>query len=120
MISKTCGNRDDAPCKCNGSGFINDPEMGNLICDCTFRKAGLGGRMFKITIEGPDLEQPVVFEYERVTVVQERWVERVYAPGAGPLGPYDLVYNGQKRLLLKAWSGCRDYESFVTSEEISK
>jgi len=29
--------RDDAPCKCNGTGFI-----GNLICDCTFRKAGLG------------------------------------------------------------------------------
>ena len=34
--------RDDAPCKCNGSGFIVDPEFGNIICDCTFRKAGLG------------------------------------------------------------------------------
>jgi len=35
--------RDDAPCKCNGTGFISDPIIGNLICDCTFRKAGLGG-----------------------------------------------------------------------------
>ena len=34
--------RDDAPCKCNGTGFIRDPIIGNLICDCTFRKAGLG------------------------------------------------------------------------------
>ena len=77
--------------------------------------------MFKITIEGPDLEQPVVFEYERVTVDQERGVERVYAPSSEPLSdPYDLVSNGQRRILLKAWSGCRDYESFVASEEISK
>ena len=113
--------RDDAPCKCNGTGFISDPEMGNLICDCTFRKAGLGGRMFKITIEGPDLEQPVVFEYEYVTVAQERGIARVYTPGPESFGrPIDLVPNGHKRLLLKAWSGCRDYESFVTSEEISK
>ena len=77
--------------------------------------------MFKITIEGPDLEQPVVFEYERVTVAKERGVERVYTPRSEPLSdPYDLVSNGQRRLLLKAWSGCYDYESFVTSEEISK
>ena len=77
--------------------------------------------MFKITVEGPALEGPVVFEYEYVTVVPERGVERVYTPSSEPLGdPYDLVSNGQRRLLLKAWSGCRDYESFVTSEEISK
>ena len=34
--------QDDLQCKCNGSGFIDDPDIGNLICDCTFRKAGLG------------------------------------------------------------------------------
>ena len=56
--------------------------------------------MFKITIEGPDLEQPVVFEYEYVTVAAERGVERVYTPGPeGFCDPYDLVSNGRRRLL---------------------
>ena len=34
--------REDATCSCDGSGFINDPKLGNLICDCTFKQAGLG------------------------------------------------------------------------------
>lgn len=74
--------------------------------------------MFKITIEGPDLEQPVVLEYEHVTVAQERGIAKVYTPGPDSFGrPVDLCPNGQRRLLLKAWSGCLDYDSFVTSEE---
>lgn len=28
--------------KCKGIGYINDDLSGTLICDCTFRKAGLG------------------------------------------------------------------------------
>jgi hypothetical protein len=74
--------------------------------------------MYRITVEGPYLEEPVVFEYERVTVAQERGIAKVYTPGSESFGrPVDLVSNGQRRLLLKAWSGCYDYDSFVASEE---
>ena len=35
---------DDLKCVCNGSGYVNDLELGNLICGCTF-KVRLGGDM---------------------------------------------------------------------------
>ena len=76
--------------------------------------------MYKITIESDNLKTPVVLEYDHVTLTQERGLITIYDRGAESFGrPVNLKPNGHQRMLLKAWSGCRDYESFIASEEVT-
>lgn len=76
--------------------------------------------MYKITIEGGKFTEPVVFEFEEIYVSQERGLAKIYDRGAESFGrPVDLKPNGHIRFLLKAWSGCRDYDAFIASEEVT-
>lgn len=75
---------------------------------------------YTITIKGPKMAEPVVFEYEHVTLTQERGLRKIYDRGAESFGrPVNLEPNGHQRMRLKAWSGCHDYGTFVASEEVT-
>ena len=76
--------------------------------------------MYKVTIEGGDFKEPVVLEYEKVFISQERGINKVYRSGPYSYSfgqPVDLKPNGHKRACIKLWSGCQDYESFRASGE---
>jgi len=76
--------------------------------------------MYKITIEGGEFTEPVVFSFDKVSVSQEQGIVKIYERGGESFGrPVDLKLNGQRRLLLKAWSGCYDYDCFTPSEEVT-
>ena len=70
--------------------------------------------MYKVTIEHETLKKPIVLEYECMSCVQERGLNDIKKLGTFRV---DLKPNGQKRALIKLWSGCGQYETFVAHGE---
>ena len=70
--------------------------------------------MIRITIEEYDdnsetPSQTNTFEFESFSISQERGVGK-YRSKSGKVT--DINPNGQKRMTIKAWTGCRIYENF--------
>jgi len=92
--------REDATCKCDGSGFINDPDLGNLICDCTFRNAGFGvkDRIIRMIISKDDMIR-IVEETLHESKIEAS--ERQILANVDSLQLVDLVMRLEDRLRLK-------------------
>ena len=73
--------------------------------------------MYKVTVEGNGIE-PFVVEYEHIEYGFERGLNTVYKTGVNSFGrPADLRPNGHSRVLMKLWSGCETWDSFVATGE---
>ena len=62
--------------------------------------------MYKVTIEGGHLKEPMVLEYEYVNLTCER------GSCLSSLEP-----NGHSRANMQLWSGCETYEGFIATGE---
>ena len=69
--------------------------------------------MIRITIEA-DGYNPVIEEFENIKYSIEQGVDRIETLGSfvDTISP-----NKQKRITLKAWAGCKDYDSFMNEQE---
>jgi hypothetical protein len=68
-------------------------------------------------LEGNETTLP--FNYDNMDYCQEQGIKKIYGFGLESFGrPVDLKPNGQRRAIIKLWSGCNSYDSFV-GEEIS-
>ena len=75
----------------------------------------------KITVEYIDdngATQQSVFEYDQASFIQERGLICHHLPTpSGYLEPVDFAPNGHSRFNLQAWSGCKDFDSFIARED---
>ena len=70
----------------------------------------------KITVEIDGQSQ--VYEYSHCEVILECGLIKEYGFNYSSGGkPINIMPNGHRRLLIKAWSGCPDWESFIPAEE---
>jgi len=63
-------------------------------------------KKIKVIIENTDTTGKYEFEFDDFTIEQERGITK------DELG--NLIPNEQFRMVLKAWSGCKTFEDFVT------
>ena len=71
--------------------------------------------MYKVTIEGDDLKEPIVLEYECMTTNMDRGINKLFR--VGEVVPFDIRLSSQGRACIKLWSGCKNYESFIAVGE---
>lgn len=75
----------------------------------------------KITVEDSMTGEswPMEFECDDFQISEEMGHQKIFDPTSRRFGP-DIRSNGQYRLTLKAWKGCPDFDSFVSSEEVQR
>ena len=70
-----------------------------------------------VEVEGkPD--RVIEFDCDGAELSEERGVIRDFGLLPKLMAEVDhLAYNGQSRVMIKAWKGCKNYDSFVASED---
>ncbi len=59
--------------------------------------------------EGKEFEY--TFSYDKMQIQQDRGLMRIRSMGGD-----DIVPNGQERIMIRAWSGCKDFNDFKQEE----
>lgn len=63
---------------------------------------------YRITIEGLEYQYPAVFEYDHIVTEEERGLEFNHSPN----GEVKIQSNGQQRMRIELWSGCKSFADF--------